>query len=85
MVVSNCSSALTEVPEELTAGGKPVTAGERATTEQVVPSPDQKEPTMVEAATEPRASEQGALEAPNVEHAASEEGQVPEPGQGAPE
>jgi hypothetical protein len=51
MVLSNCSSASTEVPEELAVGGKLATAGERATTEQVAPSPSQKEPTMVEIAT----------------------------------
>jgi hypothetical protein len=74
-----------EVPEELAACGKPSTAGKRVTTEQVAPSPGQKEPTTVEAAIEPRASEQVAPKAPNVEHVAPEEGQVPEPGQGAPE
>jgi hypothetical protein len=51
----------------------------------VAPSPGQKEPTTVEATTEPRVSEQVAPEAPNVENAAPEEGQVLEPGQGAPE
>jgi hypothetical protein len=84
VVLLNCSSASTEVPEELAAGGKPATAGERVTTEQVVPSLGQKEPTTVEAATEPRASKQVVPEAPNVEHVAPEESQVPEPGQGAP-
>jgi hypothetical protein len=83
VVVSNCSSASTEVLEELTAGGKPTTAGERATTEQVAPSPGQKEPTTVEATTEPRGSEQVAPEAPNIENTTPEEGQVLEPGQGA--
>jgi hypothetical protein len=85
VVVSNCSSASTKVLEELTAGGKLATAGKRATTEQVVPSPYQKEPTIVEATAEPRASEQVAPEAPNIEYAALEEGQVPELPQGVPE
>jgi hypothetical protein len=40
-----------EVPEELAAGGKPATDGARATNEQVAPSADPKEPTLVEAAT----------------------------------
>jgi hypothetical protein len=73
VVLSNYSSALTEVLEELTASGKLATASERATTEQVVPSPGQKEPT----------SEQVAPEVPNIEHATPKENQILEPGQGA--
>jgi hypothetical protein len=69
----NYSSASTEVPEELVAGGKPSSAGARTTSEQAAPSADAKEPTTVEAATEQRASEQVPTEAPNVEHAATEE------------
>jgi hypothetical protein len=71
--LSNCSSASTEVPEELATGGKPSSAGARATSEQAVPSADPKEPTMVETAAEERASEQVPPEAPSVEHAAPEE------------
>jgi hypothetical protein len=40
---------------------------------------------MVEAATEPRASEQVLPEAPSIKHVALKERQVPELGQGAPE
>jgi hypothetical protein len=85
VVLSNCSSTSTEVPEELAAGGKPATAGARETSEQVAPSASQKEPTTVEVAAEPRAFEKVAPKAPNVEHATSEESQILEPGQGAPE
>jgi hypothetical protein len=68
-----------EVPEELAVGGKPATAGARATSEQAAPSADPKEPTTVEMATEQRASEQVPPEAPSMEDAAPEERQVPEP------
>jgi hypothetical protein len=57
MLLLNCSLALTEVLEELAAGGKPATDGMRATSEQVVPSADPKEPTTVETSAEQRASE----------------------------
>jgi hypothetical protein len=83
--LSNCSSASTEIPEELAAGGKPATAGARATSEQATPSTDPKDPTTVETAAEQRASEQVPPEAPSVEHAAPEERQVLEPRQEAPE
>jgi hypothetical protein len=83
--LSNCSSASTEVPEELAAGGKPATAGVRTTSEQVVSSTDPKEPTMVETAAVQRASEQVPPEAPSVEHVAPEERRVPEPRPEAPE
>jgi hypothetical protein len=85
VLLSNCSSASTEVPEELAAGGKPSSADARATSEHVVPSVNPKELTMVEAAAEQRASEQVPPEAPSVEHAAPEERRVPEPRQEAPE
>jgi hypothetical protein len=74
-----------EVPEELTAGGNPSSANARSTSEQVAPSANPKEPTMVEATAEPRASEQVSPEASSVEPASPEERHVLEPGQGAPE
>jgi hypothetical protein len=85
MLLLNCSSASTKVPEELTAGGKPATDGARATSEQVVPSADPKEPTTVETSTEQWASEQVPPDAPSVEQAASEERRDPKPRQEAPE
>jgi hypothetical protein len=72
-----------EVPEELAAGGKPSSAGTSATSEQAAPSAGQKEPTTMEAVTEPRASKQVAPEVPNIDHAAPEESQVLESGQEA--
>jgi hypothetical protein len=83
--LSNYSSALTEVPEELAAGGKPATAGTRATNEQAAPSADPKEPTTMEMAAEQRASKQVPPEAPSVEHVAPEERRDLEPRQEAPE
>jgi hypothetical protein len=73
VLLLNYSSASTEVPEELAAGGKPSSAGARTTSEQAMPSVDPKEPTTVEAATEQRASEQVPTEAPSMEHTAPEE------------
>jgi histidinol-phosphate/aromatic aminotransferase/cobyric acid decarboxylase-like protein len=83
MLLLNCSSTSTEVPEELAASGKPATDGARVTSEQVVPSADPKEPTIVEMSTEQRASEQVPPEAPSVEQAAPEERRYPEPRQEA--
>jgi hypothetical protein len=72
-----------EVPEELAAGGNPSSAGGRATSKQSVLSVDPKEPTTVETSAKQRASEQVLPEAPSIKHAAPEESQVLEPGQGA--
>jgi hypothetical protein len=69
---------LTEVPEELAAGGKPSSAGARVTIEQAAPSTDPKELTTMETAAEQRASEHVPPEAPSVEHAAPDKRRVPE-------
>jgi hypothetical protein len=85
MLLSNCSSASTEIPEELAAGGRPSSAAVRATSEQAVPSADPIEPMTMEIATEQRTPKQVPPEAPGVEHVATEEKRVPEPRQEAPE
>jgi hypothetical protein len=85
VLLSNCSSASTEIPEQLTASGRPSSATTIATSEQAAPSADLIEPMMVETATEQRTSEQVPPEAPVVEHAATEERRVPEPRQETPE
>jgi hypothetical protein len=74
-----------EIPEELTADGRPSSAAVRATSKQAAPSADPKEPTRVEIAAEQRASEQLSPKAPGVERAATEKRQVPEPRQETPE
>jgi hypothetical protein len=73
VLLSIYTTASTKVPEELAAGGNPSSASVRSTSEQAVPSADPKELTMVEAATEPRASKQVPPEAPSVKHAALKE------------
>jgi hypothetical protein len=85
VLLSNCSSASTENPEQLAAGGRPSSAATIATSEQAAPSAIPIKPTMVEAAAEQRTFEQVPPEALSVEHAATEEKQVPEPRQEAPE
>jgi hypothetical protein len=85
MLLSNCSSTSTEIPEELATGGRPSSAAARATSEQAAPSADPKEPIMVETATEQRASKQVPPKALGVEHAAMKDRQVPKPRQETPE
>jgi hypothetical protein len=75
----------TEIPEELTAGGRPSSAASMATSEQAAPRPVPIEPMMVETTAEQRTSEQVPPEAPGVEHAVTEERRVLEPRQEAPE
>jgi hypothetical protein len=74
-----------EIPEELTASGRPSSATARVTSEQAAPSTIPIEPTMVETTAEQRTSEQVPPEAPGVEHTATEERRVLEPRQEAPE
>jgi hypothetical protein len=68
MLLSNCSSASTEIPEQLAAGGRPSLVATRAIIGQAAPSTDLIEPTTVETAIEQRTSELVPLEAPGVEH-----------------
>jgi hypothetical protein len=84
VLLLNCSSASTEVPDEIAAGRKPSSAGVKTTSKQVA-SAIPKEPTTVEAAVEQRTSEQVPTKALSVEHVALEERQVPKPRQEAPE
>jgi hypothetical protein len=81
VLLSNCSSASTEIPEELSARGKPSSAVVRATSEQAAPSANLKEPAMVETNAKQMTSEQVPPRAPGVEHAATEERKVLEPRQ----
>jgi hypothetical protein len=77
VLLSNHSSASTEIPEQLAVGGRPSSAATVATSEQAAPSADPIEPTMIETAVEQRTSEQVPPEAPIVDHAATEERRVP--------
>jgi hypothetical protein len=52
MMLSNCSSASTEIPEELAAGGRPSSAASMATSEQAALGPILIQPTIVEATIE---------------------------------
>jgi hypothetical protein len=73
MMLSNCSSASTEIPEELAAGGRPSSAASMATSEQAALGPILIQPTIVEVAVEQRSSKQVPPEAPVVHQVATEE------------